>query len=426
MRKLVASLLILPLLLLFGVLYYNSIKTEETYRAQLEQLNQNYPGLLRLQLVDYQRGLLESKAQLALQLQNQPPLDLTQQIQHLFWGLTITTRLAEESPLAKRLAARLPLADLQLITEVKLSGASQTSFALPFADFEIEEGRLSFKNLNFNCRMNGQLSSAEIDFQLGALELQEQQSSLRLSGLALTSQLSELQGLPLGGGELTLAHLSVAAADQPAFDLKGLRYQVASRLDGEKFSSALALTLAELELLNEKFRAAELKLTLAGIDAATLRNVQQSAQQLQADLLEGQVDPLLLKLQLFGLYAQLLRDGTSLQLERLALQAEDGGLQGRGGVSLVGTGPLSFERLKAELLFDLDSGAFAALFRLFDSLQRQGQPAQNRAVLTEQAEQLAGAFIQKGLLSRREDGGYRSELKIEQGNAELNGTPFRL
>ena len=100
--------------------------------------------------------------------------------------------------------------------------------------------------------------------------------------------------------------------------------------------------------------------------------------------------------------------------------------QGRGGVSLVGTGPLSFERLKAELLFDLDSGAFAALFRLFDSLQRQGQPAQNRAVLTEQAEQLAGAFIQKGLLSRREDGGYRSELKIEQGNAELNGTPFRL
>jgi hypothetical protein len=34
-----------------------------------------------------------------------------------------------------------------------------------------------------------------------------------------------------------------------------------------------------------------------------------------------------------------------------------------------------------------------------------GRPAENRAVLAEQAEQLAGAFIQKGLLSRREDGG---------------------
>jgi len=426
MRKIVASLLILPLLLLFGVIYYNSVITEETYRAQIEQLNRNYPGFLQLQLVDYQRGLLQSDAQLALQLQNQQPLALTQQLQHLFWGLTITTRLAKDSPLALELAKQLPLADLQLVTEIALSGASQTRFALPFAEFAFEDSRMSFKDLNFNFNLNGQLSNAVVGLQLGELELQEQLSSLRLSGLAFNSQLTELQGLPLGAGELTLAQFSVSAAEQPAFELKELRYQVATRLEGEMVSSALNLTLAELALLNEKFHAAELKLALAGLDAATLRSVQQSAKQLQTDFLAGQVDPLLLQLQLFGLFSQLFRDGISLTLERLALQTAEGSLNGQGGVSLVGVGPLSFERLKADLLLELDSGAFATLFRLVDSLQRDGQPAENRAVLTEQAEQLAGAFIQKGLLSRRADGGYRSELKIANGSAELNGTPFNL
>lgn len=425
MRKIIASLLIIPLLLLLGVGYYNSIKTEAAYRAQLEQLNRNYPGLLQLQLVDYQRGLLVSKAQLSLQIQNQQPLVLTQQLRQLPWGLTITTRLADASPLALELAERLPLADLQLVSEIALSGASKTSFALPVADFELEDGRMSFKDLRFSCQLDGQLSNAVLSLQLGQLELQDQQSRILLSGFDFNSQFTENQGLPLGDGELTLARFSGNAAAQPAFDLKGLRYQVATRLDGDKLSTALLLSVAELALLHEKFTAAELKLTLTGLKAATLREIQRSAKQLQADLLAGQVEPFLLQLQLFSLYAQLLQDGLSLKLERLALQAETGSLHAQGGVSLVGSGPLSFDRLKADLLLELDAGAFAALFRLFDSLQRQGQPAENRAVLTEQAEQLAEAFIQKGLLSRSA-GGYRSELKIEQGAAVLNGSPFKL
>ena len=184
-------------------------------------------------------------------------------------------------------------------------------------------------------------------------------------------------------------------------------------------------------MLNEQFSNAELKLAISGIDSAAVRNIQETLIQLQGDLIGQQVDPMVLQFQMIGLYSQLFREGIDLNLERLALQTADGGLTGVGSLhleqlNLAGPGSLGFDMLKANFQLDLDHATFAALFRLIDSLQRKDLAPVNRAVLTEQAEQLAGAFVQKGLLSRRQDGGYRSELVVDEGKAELNGNPFKL
>ena len=431
MRKVASGLMVLILILLFGATFYCSIQTEKIFKAQLEQLNQDYQGVFQLELSDYQRSLLLSDAQVVLQVQNEEPLPLVFQLRHFPWGVTINTSLAADSVVAQRLAEVMPLEELQLVTDIDLTGLSQTRFSLPDIAFSDDTGSLSIKGLAFFCNLNQQMTSGDVSFELDSLQItDEQQTALLLSGINLSSQFIEQQGLPLGDGEFVLEQLSVnnAGQSEPEFELKGLHYQAATELDGEKLSSDLTMTLAELSLLNEKFTVAELKLAIAGIDVVAVRNIQESAKQLQADMLGQEVDPVVLQLQLFGLYSQLFREGISLTLERLAVQTDEGAVQGHGVVKLQdvsgsGASPGSFEQLQADFQLDLDRGAFAAIFRVIDALQRNGKAAPNRAVLTEQAGQLAGAFVQKGILIPRE-GGYRSELSIDNGNAELNGRPF--
>lgn len=432
MRKVVSSLLILTLIILFGATFYCSIKTEEVFKAQVEQLNQEYQGALQVELSGYQRGLLVSNVQLSLAVRGDQPLPLIQQIRHFPWGVTIYTRLAADSAVAQELADLLPLEDVQLVTDIDWTGAVQASFELPEVDASDESGQITIKGLALYCNFDQQLSRGDVSFQLANLEVRdEQQTDFQLSGVNFFSRFAEQQGLPLGDGEFTLARLSLKTADQPEVTLDDLRYQAATFLEEDKLSSNLELNLAGLVLLNEQFSNAELKLAISGIDSAAVRNIQETLIQLQGDLIGQQVDPMVLQFQMIGLYSQLFREGIDLNLERLALQTADGGLTGVGSLhleqlNLAGSGSLGFDMLKANFQLDLDHATFAALFRLIDSLQRKDLATVNRAVLTEQAEQLAGAFVQKGLLSRRQDGGYRSELVVDEGKAELNGNPFKL
>jgi len=171
-----------------------------------------------------------------------------------------------------------------------------------------------------------------------------------------------------------------------------------------------------------------LTLSLQGIAAATVRELRETVQQMQADLLNRQIDPLVLQVQLYGLYAQLLGKGITLQLDQLALQTADGGLQGNGSLTLLGipAGPtgLNLDQLNGGLVLTIDPGAFASGFRLLDKLRHQGRASAIPAVLNEQAEQLAGGLLQRGVLTKNPPGGYRIELRVEQGLGQLNGRPF--
>ena len=104
-------------------------------------------------------------------------------------------------------------------------------------------------------------------------------------------------------------------------------------------------------------------------------------------------------------------------------------MQGQGSVTVQeldfsGASMLALDKLGGQFQLDIDRSLFNAGFRMFDNLQRQGEKS-NPAVLNEQAEQVAGGLIQKGIFTRR-DGGYQFKISIEQGQAELNGHPFRL
>jgi len=428
MKKVFSALMVLILLVLFAATFYCSSRTETVFKAQVEQLNQDYPGLLRVELLDYQRGLLVSEARTRIEVQRET-LVLQHQIRHFPWKVQAVSRVATGTELAVKLAEQDLLEQLQLQTDIALDGAAISHFDLPELTITDGDTELQLHGLSFSANLASGMSGGVLKIQLADLAMTEANETLQLEQLQLISEFIDQGGLPIGRGELQLGSFTVKSVDGGGMELSGLNYSLATELENEQLASRLELALGSLRVGGETFSAGELKLALAGIDAAAAREIQQEARAVQADLLNPQTEPLLLQLQLFGLYSQLFQEGLSLSLERLSLQGGDGLLQGSGRFELqemsAATGGLmSLEALTGQFHLEFEQSLFSAGFRALDNLQRSGQKS-NPAVLNEQAEQLTGALLQKGFLTRR-DGVYQLDVTIEQGRAALNGRPLAL
>ncbi|WP_303722964.1 DUF945 family protein [Malonomonas rubra] len=422
MRKILSGLMILMLVVLFATTYLCSSKTEQVFKAQVEELNNIYAGLLQVELLDYQRGLFVSKAKTQLTLQQQV-FPLQHQIRHFPWKVSMLTVFGEGSEQATIMEK------LQLHTDVTLDGNSQTHLVWPEVKFTDGKVELQLQGLRLDCRLDGELSAGEIVARLDGLDISEPGARFAISGIKLKSQFFDLQGVPRGAGELMVGRLAGQADGRPGFELKDLTYRADSRLEQETLSSSLELLLGELKLGGETFTDGRLQLKVGELDVATIRQVQASVRQLQAELIGQQIDPLILQLQLLGLYSRLLEKGVTLSLPQLALRTAEGRLQGSGrltlqGIDLTGGSLPAFEQLTGSFQFELDKPVFAAGFRAWNYLQNP-QRKNNATVLDELAGQLAGGLVQKGIFSRN-DGGYRLDFSIDRGEAVLNGNRFRL
>lgn len=424
MRKIFSGLMILTLVVLFVATYLCSQKTEEVFKAQVDELNSYYGGILQVELLDYRRGLLVSEVKTRLSL-SQQVLPLQHQIRHFPWKVRVLTQVAAYSESVDMLA----LEQLKLQTDVSLKGDSQSRLVLPELNFSDGKLNLQLQGLRFGCRLDGHLSEGQIDVQLGGLTFAEPGGAqFVLGGVSLQSKFVDMQGLPLGGGVVQVERFAWQADGQADFELKDLRYTADSRLEQEMYASGFDLQLGALKLGGETFTDGQLQLQVAGLDGATIRQVQASARQLQAELIGQQVDPLILQLQLLGLYSQLLEKGLTFSLSHLELRTTDGLLQGNGrlalqGFDLSGGNLAAFEQLSARFQLDLDQPVFAAGFRAWDFFQHP-ESKRNAAVQDELAGQLAGGLVQKGILVRK-DGGYRLDFSVDRGEAKLNGKRFR-
>jgi uncharacterized protein YdgA (DUF945 family) len=427
-RKILSVLMILTLLVLFGATYFSSTKTEAAFRQQIEQLNRTYAGMLGVELLEYQRGWLLSKVKTRLVLKQQA-WELQHQIRHFPWKVQMFTGFAPDSGVAEELAKKLPLDQVQLQTDVALDGSSQNRFNLPELRFSDQRIEFLLQGLSCEFDLEREMRGGQLLFYLDSLQVSEPGvAELVLADLEIDSRFTDVQGLPLGGGKVLIGELSLIQGEAAGIVLNELLYQVDSRLENDQLSSAIDLQLQRLQLGGESFTDGKLVLQISGIDAATVRELQDSIRQLQVELQGEQIDPLIIQLQLLGLYTQLFQEGVTISLPQLTLQADNGALTGAGEVLLqqlnLAGGGMAFDNISANLQLNVELPIFQAGFRVYNFLQ--DMPGNdNRAVLNEQAEQLAGALVQKGIFVRV-DGGYRADFSLKQGQAELNGQPFRL
>jgi uncharacterized protein YdgA (DUF945 family) len=430
MKKIVASGLFLILLALFGATYFGSRQTEAAFRAQVGQLREHYAGIMQVSLEEYQAGLFLSRARLRLGFSAGGSMGLHQQIRHFPWGARMVTRLSEDSELARELARALPLEKLQLVTEVGWRGQSDSTLELPELTWTDAAGEWRLGPLRFGCKLAATLGKGLFWLKLPALTWrQAERERLRLRGLELQGRFGDQPELPLEDAAVRIDRLLVGNHQQVLLEVRDFRSSAQLRRVGTTVTGFAEFGCAELILVGEPFTQGRVQLRLVGIDAAVVDRLLKNLQQIHADLLSRRVDPLVLQLQLFGLFQELVGRGLELHLEPLELRSAAGELRGKGFLGLrppgpAGGSPLTSERVDAELQLDFDSGVFASGFRLLDKLQHQGRASANPAVLDELAEQLAGGLIQKGLLSKGPAGGYRLELSIEQGVGRLNGQPF--
>ncbi|MDX2494499.1 MAG: DUF945 family protein [Desulfuromusa sp.] len=427
MKKILSSLMIVTLIALFAMTWYTSRKTEQLFTAQIDAFNQTTPELINVDLQNYQRKLFSSSARTALRIQGKEGIFFYHQIRHFVWGIKMVTTLSKDSELAQIIAENTPLDQFQLTTDISIQGASQSKLALPEINFQNPNGRVQITGFSANWDLDADLTMGELTCQLDNLVLQQaEQVEMNFSGFSLSSQMTNLQDIPLGSGELLLEKLQIVGHGQPTLEVHNIHYQGQTDLDQDTFSSTGTLSFSEALLAEEKISRGELKLILSGLDPELLHSLQQTAKQLQNKAFNPQISSFELQLQLLDLYTQLFNSGVTLNLENLSLSSGEDQISGHGALTLLEKSPaqgsfFSLENIQGSFQLDIDRGAFVAGYRLFNILRSGESKNQNAVVLAEQAEQLAGGLVQKGIFTQQDGGKFHVDFSLLEGQGKLNG-----
>ncbi|NOQ41770.1 MAG: DUF945 family protein [Desulfuromusa sp.] len=421
MKKILSILMAVTIVVLFILTWYCSHKTEQHFTAQIAAINQASPELINVELINYQRKLFTANAATAVSIRGEEKLSFNHQIRHFVWGVKIITTLAPDSALAKEIVTQVPLDQLQLITDFSLLGASKSRFILPQLTFQDDSVNLEITGFSIGWDLSADLTMGNFVCLLDNLQLQQvDQGELNLANLRISTQMTDLQDSPLGNGELQLEKLRLIRSGRPAIEFQNIQYRGQTNLNQGLFSGTAELDFARLLLAEETLSDGRLKLTLAGIDADLLRSIQQTGEQLQLKALNQQNSPLELQLQLLGLYTELLNSGATLTLEELSLSTDNGKINGNGVLSLLkeSTSESSFfslDNITANFQLEIDRDAFVTGYRLLNNLQSAEGKYQNPAVLAEQAEQIAGGLVQKGIFVRQDEDTYHLDFSWAEG-----------
>jgi len=432
MKRILSILMVLTIIILFALTWYCSYQTEQFFAARIAAINQVSPQLIVVELNSYHRKLFTANAETAVRIEGKEEIKLNHQIRHFVWGVKMVTVLAPDSTLAKEIVTQIPLDQFQLITDINLLGASKSRLILPQLKFQNDRESLEITGFSAGWDLDGELTMGNFVCLLDNLQLKRaDQSELNLANLKITSRLTDLQNIPLGDTELQLEKLELLMGGKPAIEFQNIQSRGQTALIQGLFSSSAELNFGRLLLAEETLRDGFLKLTLSGINAELFHFIQNAAGQLQQQAFGQQSSSFERQLQLLELYTELLQSGMTLHLEGLSLTTDNGEINGQGMLSLPQESAsesslFSLGNITANFQLEIDRGAFIIGYRLLNDLQSAQGQYQNRAVLTEQAEQIAWGLVQKGIFSRQDEDKFRVDFTWAEGEGRLNGKPLQL
>jgi len=387
MKKIVSILLGTVMIVLFALTWYCSSKTEQLFSAQISALNQKSAGLYKLELESYRRRLFSATAKTVITLPSSEKIWLKHQFRHFVWGIKMVTRLIPDSAPINQLTDLTPAENLELVTTIDLQGNSNSTMELPQLNISTTTGTLKLSDITARWDFDHEMANGVFDLQI--------------------NQLRQID------------------TPESTIILKNLHYRGQTTLTAKTLSVGIDFNIDQLELAGGNFSDARIKLNLRDIDAELFLSLQQIAAQLQRDGLDHTNNSFTLRLRLLELYSQLINSGMTLDLEELSLHSDDGKLSGHGKLSLKNSNNAAIlfspiEAINAKFLFEIDKDLFTNGYRVFNNL-RSNSKKENPAILAEQAEQLAGGLVQKGILTRQENNSYRIDFSLSEGQMKLNG-----
>ncbi len=430
MKKIISSLLVLTIIALFSLTWYCSHQTQLIFTEQVSTSNQALAEFGKIELIDYQRNLFTSTAKTAVSLSGGEEIRFNHQVRHFVWGVKMVTTLAPNTTLTDKMTSIVPLEELQIITDFSLTGASESQLIIPEITFEEEGSHIGIAGLSVGWNLNNDMTTGGVVFHLDHFQFkQDGQGGLSLSNLKLMSQITDVKEVPLGNGELQLGSLQITKQNKPVILCEDIHYKGKTELNQGSYNSLAELNIENLLLGKESFNKGQLKFSISGMESKKLRSLMQTAQQLQQQSLEIQGNSNELQLQLLSFYTQLFDSGVTLTLDKLSLQTEGGKFNGTGKLTLLNhpareNMPFFLGNLAGALRLIIDRGAFVTGYRFLNNLNIVEDDYQNPAILAEQAEQLAGGLIQKGIFVPKGKDHYLLDFTWSEGSGKINGVPL--
>jgi len=432
-------------------------------QARLQELIEevNAGGAVRADLVTFQRGWLQSRADVAVEVigdaangymefqrkAGRDPEPLRCTLRSAVHHGPVPLGAGDPAPAVAVLIGKLTEGEgcrqlqeklgLTLTTRFDLGGGGRIQAAIPEHNFaDQEKGTLNWQGLDLQVQFERGFRSVATAMDAPGLVVTGRQADLRMGALALASDIHKgIADLGLGEFSLTLASLAVQPKTEGAVltRIDGIVVEGASRdagdgtVDAEVLLRAGDIAVGDLELGEATYKVA-----LRNLDAHALAKINQTVVDLRQKNLPPEQMNMMLGATVLGLLPDLLKRGPVLEISEISMGSDGARLLAKGRLSVDTSDPTVLQNpllLKDALLLEAQVDLPEPLLVAFTEFGLRKQLA---AMDAEYSDEQIVSMAQIGVRQRMaqqnmqrlfllEDGVYRMRMHMADGRFNLNG-----
>ncbi len=480
MKKSISIAILLLLLVLGlwgGAAYWFGAKTEEQYRALLEQTSQG--PYVRLLSESYRRGFFGSKAQTILEIRQPPGVGAEDQSIRLIlesdithgpfplrvspdgkWQIQPVMAIIETgivlSPETRELLAELytEIPELSSVRDyeiINLDGSGEEHLLIPAFQHSFgseNKAAVDWKGLSFQLNFTADLKGFSGSLSVPGLEVLAKDADLRIKEVNSAFNLHEgISGLSLGEASFDVAGFEFVEKKEIAPQsvvIRSFRANALSKASGDNINCLAAMRTDQVKLNEMSYGPGVFEMEFRNFDAASLARLQETVREFQALPQErsSETVQLMMVARLGEILPELLKKSPEIEIGQFDIKSTDGDFTGKAKVA--------FDGRNLESTLDLVALANAltaqAEFKVGERLLRRvasdimkdriiaESEEQERAVPgNEELDAIASAAIDeqlKALMAQnilvKENGDYRAAASYKAGQMVLNGRPLSL
>ncbi|MCW8944072.1 MAG: YdgA family protein [Sedimenticola sp.] len=222
----------------------------------------------------------------------------------------------------------------EIKTLIDMGGEGVTRIKLPAAELEARDDRpaIRFEGMDGEMRFDAALEAIAAEFTLPVLILSDDtQQLLEIHGVKLSSSSSKgVSGLMLGGGAFTVERIAVQDRESGTrVELDQLGIDAESSAQAESVSAFVRYRLNKVQVDDQVYGPAVLKLGFGNLPAAVLLKIQASVEEINAQQLSDERKGMALLSVLMGNAPGLLKGDPIITIDELSVKTPDGLIEGK-------------------------------------------------------------------------------------------------
>ena len=453
-------LFVLLAAVLLAVPGYIGSQAEERYQALINQFGQ---GGLQMAQNNYQRGWFSAtassqfKAVLPASQKGKPQKEIVfSLVSDISHGPLISSGLGLAEIISRiEINGETPFADdykASIKTLVSLDGAGVTHIDLPAMALEKTDQRpaINFAGATGQVDFAANFDRVDTVAQMPGVKIVEGDSKLLEVGRISLSGSSKrsVEGLMLGGATFSIERIELKDSESGTqVSMDGLGVDVESSAQGEMVSAGARYHLKSINVNEQHYGPAEIKVGMSQLPAKVLGQIQKSVEEINAQQLSQAQRGMAMATLLLGSGPELLKADPRFDIGRLNVKTPQGLIDGQFSIQSVGLVwkeisdmTTVVEKLVAEAKLSMPEHFYRLAFaqkaqgdimRQLEQRKLMGQETEvpNPLQLQRMAEQVAGQQLQQLLTQEfliRDGNDLKVQASLEDGLLSVNGKTIPL